>query len=167
MSNYQTWFNLAIGALAVVASFYAARAGKRGKDADLRQQTLAVVSAAEQADRTQRFSEIVRSLEEARADLEYYKRELGESRAAEDRMEKKIDAIQNEWRIRHRELLERCQEMSDVMAKILNSAGGNLDPEQRAQIREAIGRVRRHIAHDHEEIDDTLGGGGGIHGTSR
>lgn len=164
MSNYQTWFNLAIAALAVVSSFYVTRAGKKGKDADTRQQQLSTMAAAEQADRTQRFAELVRSLEEARKDLVYYKAELDESRKAEQRLESRLDSIQNEWRLRHRELLERCQEMADVMSRILNSSGNGLNREARDQIRAAISRVRMHIAHDHDEIDDTLGGGssGGI-----
>lgn len=162
--DWQVVFNTIIGLLTVAATLYAIRAGQQGKQADLVQASLASVTAAEQADRSQRFQEIHTSLKEARTDLEYYKNELMESRQAEQKLEQRLDALQQEWRERHRELLERCQEMSDVMARILNSSGNTLPREARDQIRAAINRVRTHIAHDHEEIDDTLGGGGGIHG---
>jgi septal ring factor EnvC (AmiA/AmiB activator) len=141
-------FNFLIGTLTVAATIYATRAGKKGKDADRAQQALSATSDAEQRDRAQRFSEITRSLQEARADLVYYKRELTESRKAEAELDRKLDKLQSEWRSRHRELLNRCQEMSDVMADILRDS--NIPPEQRARMSEAIKQVRQHIRHDHE-----------------
>lgn len=162
--DWQIVFNTIIGLLTVAGTLYAIRAGQQGKQADLVQASLASSTAAETADRSQRFQEIHTSLKEARIDLEYYKQEAAEARQLADQLDEKFDRVQNEWRIRHRELLERCQEMADVMARILNSSGNNLTREAREQIRAAINHVRVHIAHDHEEIDDTLGGGGGIHG---
>lgn len=149
--NFQVAFNFVIGLLTVAATIYVARVAKRGKDADLRAQALAQAALTEQADRQQRFAEIVRSLEEARADLVYYKKELAESRQAETALDRKVDKLQTEWRQRHRELLERCQEMSDVVQDLLKS--DNMTPDQRSKIRAALLRVRRHISHDHDEID--------------
>lgn len=154
--NWQIAFNFLIGTLTVLATIYATRAGKKGKDADRAQQALSATSEAEQADRTQRFAEITRSLEEARNDLAYYKKELTESRKAEAELDRKLDRLQKEWRQRHSDLLDRCQEMSDVMAGILRDT--NLPPEQRDQMAAAIRKVRQHIRHDHEAFvnDDTI-----------
>jgi chromosome segregation ATPase len=156
VSTSQAWFNLFLAAVAAFSTIYSIRAGIKGRNADRAQQSLAVVSTTEQEDRKQRFAELVRSLEEARNDLAYYKNELGESRRAEQDLDRKLDRLQNEWRLRHRELLARCKEMSDVMTRILNTTP-NLDAGQRQRIREAIWRVRQHIAHDHEEIETDLG----------
>jgi flagellar motility protein MotE (MotC chaperone) len=157
MTNFQIGFNLLLGALTVAATWYAARAGQKGKDADRMQARLALVSASEQADRTQRFAEITRSLDEARRDLVYYQNELAESRKKEEALDAKIDRLQDEWRQRHRELLDRCQEMSDVMARILSSKDSGLNSEQRQLIRAAVQRVRQHIRHDHELFDGDIG----------
>jgi flagellar motility protein MotE (MotC chaperone) len=154
--NWQVAFNFLIGTLTVLATIYATRAGKKGKDADRAQQALSATSDAEQRDRAQRFAEITRSLEEARNDLVYYKKELAESRKAEAELDRKLDKLQAEWRSRHRELLNRCQEMSDVMADILRDS--DIPVAQRKKMSEAIRQVRQHIRHDHEMFvgEDTI-----------
>lgn len=147
----QEWFNVTLAALGVFATIYSIRAARQGKEADNAQQALAATSASEQSDRQQRFTEITRSLEEARRDLEYYQAELKKSRQAEKDLDAKLDRMHELWTSRHRALLERCTEMSDIVADILDSDTG-IRPETRAKVSAAVNRTRAHIRSDHAAI---------------
>lgn len=149
--NTQAWFNFALAALGVLATIYSIRAARKGKEADNAQQALATTSASEQSDRALRFSEITRSLEEARRDLEYYQLELKKSRQAAAELDAKLDRIQAAWVARHRALLERCEEMSDIVAEAMKNPG--IRPEARAKVAAAVNKTRAHIRSDHAGIE--------------
>lgn len=155
--NWTTAFQLGIGLLTALSAFYATRAARRGKLAELSQQAIATAAAAEQADRKQRFEELKTSLDAARLDLEYYTRQLERARAEATAAENEKDRLQAEWMKRHTALLARCQALATQMEAIVNGPI-KLPPAQKKRIEGAVDDLAHHIRDDHEHFDDPKGG---------
>lgn len=148
-----TAFQIVISALTILAGVYATRSARRGKEAEVLQQALAVQTAEEQEDRKQRFEELRISLDAARKDLEYYAAQLERARKeAHDAVTEK-DRLQQEWIERHSRLLARCQALADQLEAVL--AGPlQLPLAHRQRIEKAIGEVERHVREDHLHYND-------------
>jgi chromosome segregation ATPase len=150
-----SWANLAqllIAALTVLAGVYATRAAKRGKAAELRQQSIAQAAAEEAADRKQRFEELDRSLGAARKDLDYYEQQLDKARQERHEAVTEKDRLQAEWIERHRKLLARCQQLAAQIHAIINGPI-KLHPAQQQRLEQAVEEVAAHIQDDHLHFD--------------
>jgi chromosome segregation ATPase len=146
-------FQIIVSVLTIIAGVYATRSARRGKEAEIMQQSLAMSTAEEAEDRKQRFTELMVSLEAARKDLDYYSAQLERARSEAHQAITEKDRLQQEWIERHAKLLARCQALAEQLEAVL--AGPiKLPPAHRARIEKAVDEVERHIREDHLHYSD-------------
>jgi chromosome segregation ATPase len=149
--NWGPIFQVAVSVLTIIAGIYATRSARRGKEAELMQQAMAAAGAEEVADRTQRFEELKVSLEAARADLDYYTKQLERARSETKDVRTEKEQVQIEWMERHTRLLARCQALADELETVL---AGQLTSAHRERIEKALGDIEHHIRDDHGHYDE-------------
>lgn len=151
--NWAGIFQAAVTVLTILAGIYATRSARRGKDAELLQQAIAFATSEDQADRKQRFEELIASLEAARKDLDYYSEQLRIAREEKSQAVTEKDRLQQEWIDRHSRLLKRCQALAHQLEAVLNGPL-KLPEEHRRRIERAIEDVENHVRNDHQHFDD-------------
>ena len=151
--NWAAVFQFLLALLTIASGVYATRAAVRGARAEAKQRAVEAKKSAEGEGRKQNFEEMKASLQAARDDNAYLKKEASDARAEKGRVE--VESREREARLKQdwREQLDQeragCKEAVETFSRRLAIQLDPILPPKR--IREGVERV----PHDSEDLFHT------------
>ena len=157
--NWGLVFQTTLALITILSGIYATRAAVRGAKAEAEQKRIDAANNAEGADRKQNFEEMKASLQAARDDNGYLKKEAADARTEKARVE--TEAREREARIRqdYREQLDQerngCREAVETFSRRLTAQlDPVLPPDLKKRLTDTLASLHAELWDNHFAADE-------------